>query len=606
MTVITSTLQITDGVDTVDLNGANGTGSGAIVQYDMRSPKSGEVTAEESLTIRFADTTLAKIKATMDKLQRLIDEAARWAESERALTVSGLPRRVWIKGRADSTGTLMRAQLLDATMDPGREALARYRLNANWPTFHPEIEWTRTVFVADTAIEINEATTNLVINPSFGTTLSTGWGTDGGAIVATGGHYGAACLNAGTYTYQSITVSNTTVYTLSFYCKGAYSLVMDHGDTVGHDYIGTATTGDDGWGRVVLTFTTQGTSLVMYFYSPAGQRYDAIQLEQKAYVTPYCDGSLGGGDAWTGTAHASTSTRAGTVYNHDDAAAGHDNYIDIAAENIGGSAPGPIELQVTNTYATNTLGTFWVAVNQHKGTAMPVHILEGEAGVGMTETDDAGAIVSSGAHYGLFQLNGTTQQLAGRWALDTTALGKLAGHKYHVLLRTPLSNINIYAQLKVMYTATTTEIGIAPPEVLMTADEIQDLGVIQLPPRWESETDYYTLDLCVYVRGADDDWFACDFLALMPTDCWRKYKSIAGGMAQNVVLHDDAGSGRVYLDGISTTQRSMNYAAEGKPLMLIPNQDARIMVLGMNTVNGAEVARTYSLKVLHRPAVYTL
>ena len=36
---------------------------------------------------------------------------------------------------------------------------------------------------------------------------------------------------------------------------------------------------------------------------------DGAQCEAKAYPTPYCDGSLGTGHAWTGTAHASTSTR---------------------------------------------------------------------------------------------------------------------------------------------------------------------------------------------------------------------------------------------------------------------------------------------------------
>ena len=36
---------------------------------------------------------------------------------------------------------------------------------------------------------------------------------------------------------------------------------------------------------------------------------DCVQLEQKAYATSYCDGSIGTGYAWSGTAHASSSTR---------------------------------------------------------------------------------------------------------------------------------------------------------------------------------------------------------------------------------------------------------------------------------------------------------
>jgi hypothetical protein len=36
---------------------------------------------------------------------------------------------------------------------------------------------------------------------------------------------------------------------------------------------------------------------------------DALQVEEKGYATTYCDGSLGVGYSWSGTAHASTSTR---------------------------------------------------------------------------------------------------------------------------------------------------------------------------------------------------------------------------------------------------------------------------------------------------------
>jgi hypothetical protein len=49
---------------------------------------------------------------------------------------------------------------------------------------------------------------------------------------------------------------------------------------------------------------------------------DAWQVEQKAYATPYCDGSLGQGHAWTGTAHASTSTRTVSDLRYDSFANG--------------------------------------------------------------------------------------------------------------------------------------------------------------------------------------------------------------------------------------------------------------------------------------------
>jgi len=44
---------------------------------------------------------------------------------------------------------------------------------------------------------------------------------------------------------------------------------------------------------------------------------DAVQLEEKAYATPYCDGGLGEGHSWSGTPHASTSSRTAAVLKYD-------------------------------------------------------------------------------------------------------------------------------------------------------------------------------------------------------------------------------------------------------------------------------------------------
>jgi hypothetical protein len=57
---------------------------------------------------------------------------------------------------------------------------------------------------------------------------------------------------------------------------------------------------------VVARVTTPITNAVTFWA-------DAAQLEQKSYATSYCDGSLGTGYTWAGTAHASASTRAVTI-----------------------------------------------------------------------------------------------------------------------------------------------------------------------------------------------------------------------------------------------------------------------------------------------------
>lgn len=66
--------------------------------------------------------------------------------------------------------------------------------------------------------------------------------------------------------------------------------------------------------RIVTTSATSGTIRLRTSGSapPAGGGFyiDAAQLEVGERATSYCDGSLGEGYAWTGTPHASASTRA--------------------------------------------------------------------------------------------------------------------------------------------------------------------------------------------------------------------------------------------------------------------------------------------------------
>ena len=85
----------------------------------------------------------------------------------------------------------------------------------------------------------------------------------------------------------------------------------------------TSSTVKDQWQRlyVTVTVTVVGTiqvGVVNNQATTAGMKVwtDAWQYEQKGYVTSYCDGSLGNGYAWTGAAHASTSTRTAGLLQH--------------------------------------------------------------------------------------------------------------------------------------------------------------------------------------------------------------------------------------------------------------------------------------------------
>ena len=80
----------------------------------------------------------------------------------------------------------------------------------------------------------------------------------------------------------------------------------------------------DQWQRIECTITIAGGDLAGNLdvreqgSTPTAGKFfyvDAVQIEARAYTTPDCDGSLGTGFSWSGTAHASTSARTGTFNN---------------------------------------------------------------------------------------------------------------------------------------------------------------------------------------------------------------------------------------------------------------------------------------------------
>ena len=205
------------------------------------------------------------------------------------------------------------------------------------------------------ALQISNAITNLVTNPSF-ETGTTGWvWNDANASGATPAitnsygyyHSGAASLRlsntvAGENDYMSFNVTGlaaSTSYTISAWCR----VVSFSGAAVGsrgltaYDVADTATLQTtaiaslvEEWTRHVVTVNTTAAggshTIQIRLYAPQGYvLWDAVQCEARSYATPYLDGSLGGysaagaadgsGHAWSGTAHASTSSRvAGQMY----------------------------------------------------------------------------------------------------------------------------------------------------------------------------------------------------------------------------------------------------------------------------------------------------
>lgn len=187
-----------------------------------------------------------------------------------------------------------------------------------------------------------DPTTNLLTNPSFEPGL-TGWAPTGTIVNTQSTTYAYAGTSSLKSTCNTVSgfggALNTTIvgspvgggvtYTFSAWLYADSSIVGLTAKIQANMIGGLATLGVAqtdytivaGWQRLVQTFTidqVDRTSVQLFLrvnYTAVGQvaYWDAAQLEYGSVATTYCDGSLGSGYSWLGTAHASRSRRSASL-----------------------------------------------------------------------------------------------------------------------------------------------------------------------------------------------------------------------------------------------------------------------------------------------------
>ncbi len=179
------------------------------------------------------------------------------------------------------------------------------------------------------AVQVAEATTNLFDNPTAGVNI-TNWFTATNGSVATFVRdttqtpvYGSTCFKltpgAGSYwqAYENLDGTNTGAsFTVSYYVRRSDGAAVGSGNVRvivnGNSYLPDSVVSiGNSWYRVSKTSSATMNRAQGVDFRVAGidWYFCACQCEAKAYATPYCDGSLGSGHSWSGTPHASTSSR---------------------------------------------------------------------------------------------------------------------------------------------------------------------------------------------------------------------------------------------------------------------------------------------------------
>lgn len=207
------------------------------------------------------------------------------------------------------------------------------------------------------AVQVAVATTNCIIDPSFELGAWTYWslyGTVSRSFDTSKPLYGdAAAKFVNTSATGGVQQTHTTssggnwtgsanIYIESLSSRITLYLRVTYTDaTYDQSSVNASSSIVGEWQRLIVTQAANAaktvSSVTVYlalFDGGSGTWYaDAVQLENKSYATPYCDGSLGlapgqaqsdsasgnvvGGHTWNGTAHASTSTRTSSTLTYD-------------------------------------------------------------------------------------------------------------------------------------------------------------------------------------------------------------------------------------------------------------------------------------------------
>jgi len=198
-------------------------------------------------------------------------------------------------------------------------------------------------WVGTRGLVIERTTTNHIANPSFEVDNSEWAGQLGAAVarVATNPVFGTACGSAtwpavnGTLIYSGPSAAGTflqdDLVSVSVYLKwvsGTKQAQLGFFEYTAADAWlktqQTAITLTSQWTRYTFTHACDEATCdhVRMFIGESDDTatnflMDAAQLEKWSWPSSYCDGSLGEGYSWAGTAHASTSTRTATYVNLD-------------------------------------------------------------------------------------------------------------------------------------------------------------------------------------------------------------------------------------------------------------------------------------------------
>lgn len=279
------------------------------------------------------------------------------------------------------------------------------------------------------------------------------------------------------------------------------------------------------------------------------------------------------------------------------------NWVQIAAAQVTGDMPAPVELWMTNTSGSSqAYRKLFINVNANSDPANLIHYLQAEAVVA------GGSVAADAACSGGSKLSITlsTTPTTYQWTLPLADLQRTKGRWARVMARVVSIAGATFVRPKILDSAGS--------QVLWAGDELYlgtltdtvllDLGAVPLPPGGYA-AGYAAQRLGLEVRSSGAPVFVLDVLQLSMIDSYRYMELASVSVANNAAVIYD---GIEALGYISTSGASTAMATSFlDPIILQPNLLQRIYFMHeIAATAGVPITNLCSVRVFYRPRRLTV
>lgn len=301
------------------------------------------------------------------------------------------------------------------------------------------------------------------------------------------------------------------------------------------------------------------------------------------------------------------------VYNANDGSGSapnkRNNYVQIAANDVIGSVPAPVKVELKNLSGSATLNSIHLANNVFADPTTFNPLLEAEARTSGGSTA-SNANASGGSQ---LQLSGYASGQTVTWTLSSALLQKTQSRWFRLLMSMMLRSATgaqaetVQVRLRddtgafVVWGENNQEVSLPPNNTFLW---FADLGAIPLPPAdWDTNWDALQLQLTFRLASGTANTYL-DCLYLMPTDSYRLLQLRPYALPTNGLVVDNGIDGGAYME--ISSLRSPYVQPSGAPLMVWPGRVQRIYVLADRPTGMADITQKWAMKVWYRPRRLTI